>query len=833
MDRKDQGAGAPTKDPPANFQPKPLSNSDSKQGVRLPAKRRSYSCGPCKTHKTKCDQSVPCSSCCRYRREDQCLKDPATPSVTRPVVRSDKGYRQIEISRFQPAIVTASNNKITSSSSSTMTTTSTTASSRITKPILKTLSTQSTARILQLEARVRELESLLAKPDRPSSRSTPAELANDSPKDFIDKLWQSEEDIRILLLRLLPPRSHCETYVKYYFEHVDYIYHPLHNRTFLRELKCFWSQPADTIDLTWVAILFMVISLAALHLPKALAKQLNVADETISHAAAIWFRASRKALQTNRYDEKPTFRQLQVFSLTQLYLYATNQIELLNSLLAEAVRHAQFLGLHLGIEGRSPIETELRRHIWWDICGCDTFQSLCLGRPTLVKSCESTVPFPRNLNEEDVEKNVPESPREIPTIMSFQIERHRVMKILNRLCPNTNNSPPSYEAVLDTDRELCEYAQGLPWFFQPAPDPSQYSALLAKMPTIGFQHHVLHTCNCMHRVRIHQPFLHPRVPTSWAACHSAVKAMFLVYRRLCASFPGGVSGSYSFIPQIHQSFSAAVAQGLFLLVEKPPDSDAICGDVETFVTDLYRLLETFYVDIPILTTGIKTIRQIRDAMSVDGKRQREPSPTIVSEVYSVFGGRKNTEKYLARCTIDFLVNDSDMDKQQQQQQQQLQQQQEDTAGSVAYQPSPTGSSVSSMSVGSVVSSMTSASPSSSSMFDVQSMWSLPGADVVEESLKIVHEQHQHYHQNNQQLMRHDSVGLVAGVSSGVSLGPIPVMGGSQAVSPGGGGGEGGGWTPGVQSISGINVPMTPGRPQIDFLRWDLNGFGELVNLVDK
>ncbi|ODQ47494.1 hypothetical protein PICMEDRAFT_15434 [Pichia membranifaciens NRRL Y-2026] len=41
--------------------------------------RRSYNCGPCKTHKIKCDMRIPCGNCEKYDRRDECLKDPPNP----------------------------------------------------------------------------------------------------------------------------------------------------------------------------------------------------------------------------------------------------------------------------------------------------------------------------------------------------------------------------------------------------------------------------------------------------------------------------------------------------------------------------------------------------------------------------------------------------------------------------------------------------------------------------------------------------------------------------------------------------------------------------------
>lgn len=41
--------------------------------------RRSYSCGPCKVLKIKCDLQLPCSSCEKFKRQDKCYQSPPQP----------------------------------------------------------------------------------------------------------------------------------------------------------------------------------------------------------------------------------------------------------------------------------------------------------------------------------------------------------------------------------------------------------------------------------------------------------------------------------------------------------------------------------------------------------------------------------------------------------------------------------------------------------------------------------------------------------------------------------------------------------------------------------
>lgn len=536
-------------------------------------------------------------------------------------------------------------------------------------------SREDSATILRLKDQVGYLEGLVSKLSGIASFSyanTSAEAAKNTDSDIayqgpIFDVWNmtsSEFSWKIILLRALPTSEQCRVYVDYYFEYVDYIYHPLHNITFLKELESFWADDSDK-DMIWLSILFMILSLSSLHLPKDIAKKLNVNDLvfSLSQASNLWFRASRQALQAGGFDEKPKFQQLQTFSLTQLYLYATNQTELLNSLLGQAIRHAQVLGLHSDTPGANCIETQLRRRIWWDICGCDTFQSLCMGRPSLVNSYDSSVPFPLNCHEEDMTPTeIKQQPENVPTIMSFQIQRNLVIKILNQLNSNVDGVRPSFQAVLKTDKELHDYIKSMPWYFCISNKGElangffgKTDKLPRKMDYIHFQAHILHICLCIHRVRIHQQFLQQKVRISWDACLSSVRSTFAVYRQLRRHF-GGVGENYKFIIQIHQAFSGAVAQGLFLLVEKPSEEDAIIlrRDVDTFIDDLRTLMKSFFVAIPILTDGINELSRIRDM--INKGTNPEKSSKVISGVYSVFGGKKVTESYLERCSIDYVVN---------------------------------------------------------------------------------------------------------------------------------------------------------------------------------
>ncbi|KAK6455751.1 uncharacterized protein RJT20DRAFT_129084 [Scheffersomyces xylosifermentans] len=56
------------------------SGADDALGLKKPKRqRRSYSCGPCKLLKIKCDLQVPCASCKKFKRIDKCILYPPQP----------------------------------------------------------------------------------------------------------------------------------------------------------------------------------------------------------------------------------------------------------------------------------------------------------------------------------------------------------------------------------------------------------------------------------------------------------------------------------------------------------------------------------------------------------------------------------------------------------------------------------------------------------------------------------------------------------------------------------------------------------------------------------
>ncbi|KND86235.1 hypothetical protein TOPH_09142 [Tolypocladium ophioglossoides CBS 100239] len=251
------------------------------------------------------------------------------------------------------------------------------------------------------------------------------------------------------LVSALPTQTQCDMLVSHFFENINYIYQAIHAPSLRAEYALFWATDIADINLIWLALLYMMLCLSSLYIPPQMA-------EAAGSKSPIWF----LCLVDGTW--RPARRCTLVFLISQLYWYATNNVEISNSHMGQAVRNAQALGL----DKESPpsitsrLEREMRHRIWWDL-------SLCLGRPPLLQSYLSSVPFPSNCNDVDMTPtSIRVSPISEPTEMSVHYFRARFFKVFNRLFVNNGANLSSYSFIAEIDAEIIAILEGLPWYLQ-------------------------------------------------------------------------------------------------------------------------------------------------------------------------------------------------------------------------------------------------------------------------------------------------------------------------------------------------------------------------------
>lgn len=144
-------------------------------------------------------------------------------------------------------------------------------------------------------------------------------------------------------------------------------------------------------------------------------------------------------------------------------------------LVGNTARLAMRMGMHRDaqkISGKlSPFQGEMRRRIWHYLVQVDLLSSFHIGLPGIIQSVESDTQLPSNLRDEDFHEDSPKIPPPRPeselTPMSYTICKSRLCEVCGKISIVANKlQPPSYEQVLDLDRQLQHAHSLVPSFFQ-------------------------------------------------------------------------------------------------------------------------------------------------------------------------------------------------------------------------------------------------------------------------------------------------------------------------------------------------------------------------------
>ncbi|KAI9800750.1 MAG: hypothetical protein M1833_003167 [Piccolia ochrophora] len=180
----------------------------------------------------------------------------------------------------------------------------------------------------------------------------------------------------------LPPRETADTYVKVYFGTIHPSYPIISKSRFLNYYnRQFDDFGEETLDRRWRAILNLVFALGSKFL------DLKGALPGDVHAHMVFFsRARTLSLNDEAFWNIGEFEQIQVGSLSVLYLISANRTNRAWYLSGLVVRHAQTLGLYLRNSSRqmTAAQKEERTRVWWSIFALESHLGVICGRPSAI-----------------------------------------------------------------------------------------------------------------------------------------------------------------------------------------------------------------------------------------------------------------------------------------------------------------------------------------------------------------------------------------------------------------------------------------------------------------
>lgn len=290
--------------------------------------RQALSCLPCRQHKLKCDRRVPCQTCCRYQREESCGLDPASLSL-----------HSSSPCRLPRRAITTRTPETSRSYDSGSRTHLRTAKSSI--PGMTTHSVRAN-QADDADAEGIESGSIVLQTRNPTKQKEHQSRLTVSLLPQIGSITSSSNDLsgscfqpgtywRVQLLAALPTRNQCDMLVSYFLENINWIHHAIHVPSFRKEYTLLWDTDTHSVDLSWLSLLFIVISESALFVSSDVAQAIGLSLPNVRHLSHIWYTSSRQALHASGFESKPQLVHLQTFLVSQVYWLATKNVEIMNS----------------------------------------------------------------------------------------------------------------------------------------------------------------------------------------------------------------------------------------------------------------------------------------------------------------------------------------------------------------------------------------------------------------------------------------------------------------------------------------------------------------------
>lgn len=261
--------------------------------------------------------------------------------------------------------------------------------------------------------------------------------------------------------------------------------------------------------------------------------------------------------------------------------------------------------------------------------------------------------------------------------MSIHCFRAQIFQVWGKLYMDNGAHLSSYSFIAQIDAEVTEVTNRFPWYLKDDPETLRQRLSPGFANMILWMRHILESSIYTQRVRLYRPFLNPLVGDSWRRCVTASTSVLAVYKALRATDVARFQRSQKMHVQAYQAFAAAVALATFLLVEMPSNANTIRTDIELVAEDLMCLNRD--VDdnrrIPLISEGSRIIKRIlrlcdaryknsnhsctasNEGSGDAGAREHNEAPTALVPVIShILGGESSAQRYLERCSIDYMVN---------------------------------------------------------------------------------------------------------------------------------------------------------------------------------
>ncbi|EGE77786.2 fungal specific transcription factor domain-containing protein [Blastomyces dermatitidis ATCC 18188] len=322
----------------------------------------------------------------------------------------------------------------------------------------------------------------IAEPDDSFFTPGPSYIAPNS-----DMFFGGGGERRYSLADFLPSRAAANRLLQQYWEAVDPIAKIVHRPTFERQYENFWLEvsrglePANSLQ----AVIFAALFSAAISMAEdSVLSTFGVTQKKLIENFQL---ATAMALGKANFLKTTKTQTLQALVMYMIPMCRAEVSRAHSVLVGTAIRLAECMGFHRDPEeyGLGPIETHVRRMIWYHLCFLDIRTSESHGPRLSIRRENFSTKFPLNIDEKDlcVPSPVPLTDKSQWTDMTYiriRFECHELQRIINVDRLRIEKKGVSLTHVLGKIEAFRQAATAkfCPLFQVPNPKPIQKAAQL-------------------------------------------------------------------------------------------------------------------------------------------------------------------------------------------------------------------------------------------------------------------------------------------------------------------------------------------------------------------
>lgn len=263
------------------------------------------------------------------------------------------------------------------------------------------------------------------------------------------------------LLLSLPAKQHCKYLVSRFFAVFSPLIHVLHDPTFHREYETFLQDP-KSVPLSWLALLFTILSLATMTLDDDdwVLDDLGREADGPSNVKAIATRFRKAAMSCLEADDYMSRHRLSTLQCLVLMIYAINHSQGSGSswpLLGLTVHVAISLGCHVDGErlGMNYIEIEQRRRCWAGLKVLYMIQALSFGNVGLFALPKFQVKLPMDVDDDDIRPDSLPTQVDGPTQMTYMLLKVKLYSLVDQIADQILGvEAPSHASIAALDAAI-------------------------------------------------------------------------------------------------------------------------------------------------------------------------------------------------------------------------------------------------------------------------------------------------------------------------------------------------------------------------------------------